>query len=413
VAFRLTVAILLWALASGCGSTRAIRLDTGQGKPREHPRPTSEQSVEVGKDAFEETLTRWVLQAPLPVLPAQQGGLRRASFSNSGTATRGLHLLRQSFGGLCKPGQRGEDCLPPLENVQDLGSWDKLGVALGLSLEPMKASISEAVKNTFSPQLFYTVIATGLLSWAILAANPEPVFTKAAAMVSAVLLIYLGVETFLELVDASRELSRSARQATTAVALAQAGHHFAERVGPEVSRVAVLAVTVALSHGMTGSASWLASRLPMLPHFSEAAAVGASQAGIHLAHVGQVRAVAVIGDTLTLSLPATAAAMVAKGQQSTAKTGGQQHHLISRRIARALEEHPVLRGHYAERDPRFVTRAADKAAHNGYQRWHRDVDDEVIGWLEKSGRATPEEFEAFLRQLYSRPEMRARFPDGF
>jgi hypothetical protein len=42
------------------------------------------------------------------------------------------------------------------------------------------------------------MIATGLITWAVLAANPEPVFTKAAALVSALLLFYLGVDTFME-----------------------------------------------------------------------------------------------------------------------------------------------------------------------------------------------------------------------
>jgi hypothetical protein len=41
------------------------------------------------------------------------------------------------------------------------------------------------------------------------------------------------------------------------------------------------------------------------------------------------------------------------------------------------------------------------------------VDDEVIGGLDTYRRGTPQEFEAFLRQLYNRPEMRERFPDGF
>jgi hypothetical protein len=41
------------------------------------------------------------------------------------------------------------------------------------------------------------------------------VFTKAAAIVSAVLLIYLGVDTFLEGVDASQELKRATDRATT------------------------------------------------------------------------------------------------------------------------------------------------------------------------------------------------------
>jgi hypothetical protein len=97
----------------------------------------------------------------------------------------------------------------------------------------------------------------------------------------------------------------------------------------------------------------------------------------------------------------------------TATATGQQHHIISKRIADALKEHKTLKGVYQPRDPRFVTRAADKAAHNGYQHWHRQVDDEVVKWLESTPQATPQQFEAFLRSVYSRPEMVLRFPNGF
>ncbi|MFP2905810.1 hypothetical protein ACLESD_12280 [Pyxidicoccus sp. 3LFB2] len=372
--------------------------------------------MEVDADAFEEALTRLVLNAPLTLRPPQQGWLVRASYPGNDAAPGWRRLMGQSFGGLCKAGQRRGDCLSLLDDVMGMGEWDKLGVALGLSLDPMRESISRAVENTLAPQLFYAVISTGLISWAVLAANPEPVFTKAAAIVSAVLLIYLGVETFLEVVDASRELKRTTDLATTPQELEQAGQRFANRVGPEVARVVVLAVTVVVTQGMAGSAAWMASRLSMLPHFPEAAALGASQVGIHLANVGQVSAVAVMGSTVVISLPATAVAMVAqgmKGGQAASVPSGQLHHVISKRIAAALEEHAILRGHYTARDPRFVTRAVDREAHNGYQKWHRDVDDEVIGWLDDFDNATPLEFEAFLRRLYSRPEMRARFPHGF
>jgi hypothetical protein len=193
-----------------------------------------------------------------------------------------------------------------------LSQWDKLGVGLALSLDPLKESISRAVEDTLAPQLFYTVIATGLITWAVLAANPEPVFTKGAAIVSAILLIYLGVEAFLEVVDASRELKWATDRATTWEELEQAGQRFARRVGPEVARVFVLAVTVAVSHGMAGGAALLASRLSMLPRFSEVVAEGASRIGIHLANVGQVSAVAIVGSTIVISLPATAVAMAAQ-----------------------------------------------------------------------------------------------------
>ncbi|WNG19670.1 Wall-associated protein precursor [Cystobacter fuscus] len=92
---------------------------------------------------------------------------------------------------------------------------------------------------------------------------------------------------------------------------------------------------------------------------------------------------------------------------------GQNHHLISRLIAKALEEHPSLKGLYKPRDSRFVSRAKDEQSHCGYQEWHRKVDEEVVRWLKSKPNATPKEFMDKLRGIYSRPEMKARFPNGF
>jgi hypothetical protein len=60
-----------------------------------------------------------------------------------------------------------------------------------------------------------------------------------------------------------------------------------------------------------------------------------------------------------------------------------------------------------------VAKAKDEESHCGYQQWHRDVDREVIEWLRREADATPGEFMAFLREIYSRPRMRERFPHGF
>jgi len=92
---------------------------------------------------------------------------------------------------------------------------------------------------------------------------------------------------------------------------------------------------------------------------------------------------------------------------------GQNHHVISRPIFKVLKEHPTLGGLYEERDERFKARAKDEESHCGYQKWHREVDKEVIKWLEDFRRATRQQFENFLREIYNRPEMRARFPHGF
>ena len=96
-----------------------------------------------------------------------------------------------------------------------------------------------------------------------------------------------------------------------------------------------------------------------------------------------------------------------------AECKGQWHHPISKTIFEELENHKNLRGQYKARDPRFVTRAVDEQAHCGYQSWHRNVDKEVVEWLRKHTQATRQEFESFLRDIYKRTEMRARFPHGF
>jgi hypothetical protein len=92
---------------------------------------------------------------------------------------------------------------------------------------------------------------------------------------------------------------------------------------------------------------------------------------------------------------------------------GQEHHIISRKIVNALERHKALRGLYEPRDKRFKTRAKDEESHCGYQDWHRKVDDEVVDWLERNATAGPAQFMKMLREIYKRPDMLKRFPNGF
>jgi hypothetical protein len=95
------------------------------------------------------------------------------------------------------------------------------------------------------------------------------------------------------------------------------------------------------------------------------------------------------------------------------KCTGQWHHIISKMVWYALEKHPVLGGKYSYRDPRFVARAKDLKAHCGWQDWHRDLDKEIAAWIEQNEKATAQQFEAYLREVYARPELQLRFPNGF
>lgn len=101
------------------------------------------------------------------------------------------------------------------------------------------------------------------------------------------------------------------------------------------------------------------------------------------------------------------------GGGPTSALTGQIHHPISTKVARAVDNHPILRGVFKKRDPRFVTQAADKNAHCGYQRWHIDLDNEVVEWIQNNPSKDADDFLAYLRELYKRPDVAQRFPNGF
>ena len=103
---------------------------------------------------------------------------------------------------------------------------------------------------------------------------------------------------------------------------------------------------------------------------------------------------------------------VADKSSKAIKTVGQKHHAISKKVYRELQESPTLAGKYKIRDPRFTMRAKNLSSHRGYQRWHRDLDDEMTKWLQKKRKATPEEFEKFLKSRYAKPDLMNRFPNG-
>ncbi|RKI45914.1 hypothetical protein D7Y27_09360 [Corallococcus sp. AB004] len=167
--------------------------------------------------------------------------------------------------------------------------------------------------------------------------------------------------------EASRELKRATETATSARELDQAGQHFANRIGPEVARVFVLAVTVVVSQGMTGGAASLASRLSRMPGYPEASVVGATRVGIELAHVGQVSAVAIAGDTIVVSLPATVVAMVARnGAGANSNPGGPRSWRSFSGLKRALgsAEDGKQWHHIVEQTPGNVDRFGSEAIHN-------------------------------------------------
>jgi hypothetical protein len=100
---------------------------------------------------FERALTQLVMETPLTTRSPQSGWLVRASYPGDDVEPHWKHLTRKSLGGICKPGFRRDNCLSLLDDVMGLSEWDKLGVALGLSFDPLRESIAQAVQDTLAP----------------------------------------------------------------------------------------------------------------------------------------------------------------------------------------------------------------------------------------------------------------------
>jgi hypothetical protein len=315
VTFHKALSLCLLVCVAACASPRVVRLDTGQGRPLEYSAPSWNESVPVSRDEFEQALARLVLEVPLSLRSSQAGLLVRTSSSGYGATADSVwqRALRKDYGRWCRAYEAPGDCLSLLEDGLGFSSTDKLAVSLGLSLAPLHESIAQALEDTFSPTLFKAVVVSALVSWALLAANPEPLFTKAAAVLAVVLVAYLGVDSFLQVVRACFALKQATDRATTFQELDAAGARFGRVLGAEGARVFVLATTLLVSRGTATSASWLAARLPQLPRFSEAAALAARQVRVRLEAAAQVTSVAVVEGQLVITLAPNAVAMAAMG----------------------------------------------------------------------------------------------------
>ncbi|WP_233607445.1 restriction endonuclease fold toxin 5 domain-containing protein [Corallococcus sp. AB018] len=305
--------LVFWA---GCASGPTVRLRTER-ETRTYAPVTWDRRVPVSAREFEEALTRLVLEAPLTVRAPK---VVRAVAKKGAQLDLGFgFMLRDGYGRWCRAHEAPGDCLSLLEDGAGFGELDRLTLAVGMSLDPLRASIGAALQDSLNPEFFVSVVSGAIASWVVLAAAPEPVFTKAAAVIAAVFLAYVGVQSFVAVVRACWALKDATDRARTFQELEEAAEVFAQALGPEVARVFVLAVTMLVSHGVTVG---LSSALTLMPGFPDAVRLGSTQAGFNPARVLDVSAVAVVDGVVEVTLASTAVAMAAVGPPPASSSGG-------------------------------------------------------------------------------------------
>nr|WP_242589432.1 hypothetical protein [Corallococcus macrosporus] len=293
------VLALLWVLVGCGGATKVVRLDTGRGSPVVHV-PRTERaagSVVLDADDVKEAVAR--LGQRIRASPRAQEAARRlfeveprsGSYLVDVRRRRitplgpGEHLaggqsqadveLTRAYLRWCGRTGRPGDCLGLLSEGPVIAGDGRFALALALAKGAVLEELWDAVKDLANPEALVQAALWTAATYALLWTVPEPATKGVAAVLTAALIAYVGIDTFWGLIQGFRHLMVEADAALTFDELRGAGERFGKVMGRNAARAFVMLATAAI--GSTGVA--LGAKLPGLPGAAQAAVRAESEAG--------------------------------------------------------------------------------------------------------------------------------------
>ena len=351
MALRLTGALLLLALLSACGTTRSVRLDTGQGQPTLHiPRTAGAKPVVLGQGEFTEAIAQEVRRRGPPANPEKaarellevppRSGWYGYSQREGVVALDGqppasqwaqvdVRMTREYLRFCSALGTPG-DCRRALMNSPVLSGDGRYVLAMSFALDEVLPEMTAAFQDMADPEVIKASILWTMTLYAAMWLAPEPVFSKGlATVVTASFICYIGVDTFWTLIQGWRRLVETADLATSLSQLRAAGTKYGKVMGKNAARAFALLLTAAIGQ----TASSFSAKLPTLPGATQASAVGAAHVGVRLTQVAQVQAITVTADAVSIALAPDAVATSAQGMRGAASmpvdAEGPEHHIAT------------------------------------------------------------------------------------
>ncbi|RKH15278.1 hypothetical protein D7Y13_15545 [Corallococcus praedator] len=381
---RWLIPLLLVAL-TGCGSiTRSVRLDTGRGSPTVFtPRPSS-NPVKLDGNKFEaavEAMARFVRPPTRPQEAARrlfEVEPRSGSYLYEPRSRRitplgsGEHLdgelpsadveLTRAYLRWCDRTARPGDCLRLLVEGPTVTGDGRYALSMALAQGVVLEEMMDAFKDMADPEAMITTVLWTWTTYMILLAVPEPFSKGIAAVMTATLIAYVGVDTFWNLIVGFKRLVDAADRATTFDELRAEGERYGKVMGRNAARAFAMLATAAIG----SSAAGLAKQVPMLPGAAQAAVQAESQMGFRFAAIGEVETVAVSAEAVTISLAPGAVAMAASGNAGTTFPSGSKSWGSFSGFKKAMG--PAGKGqewhHIVEQTPGNVNRFGPQAVHN-------------------------------------------------
>nr|WP_244237378.1 AHH domain-containing protein [Corallococcus llansteffanensis] len=347
------MALVLLSLLTGCASARRVSLETKQGEVITFaPRAEVASPVELEEGEFQRALSAEGRIRQPPTHPQKAArrlfeiDAREGSFQFDARTRRitplgpGEHLLQEetfeadreltrAYLRWCERTGRRGDCLRLLTEGQTVNREGRYALAMAIAQGSVNEEMLEAFKDMADPQaMLAAALWTGTL-YLVLWSVPEPVSKGLAAVMTATLIVYLGVDTFWGLITGFRSLVDEADRARTFDELRNAGQRYGKVMGRNAARAFAMLATVAIGNTAAG----FASTVPTLPGSAHASMQASSQAGLVLSAVGEVQAVTVSGELVTIALSPGAVAMSARGLGGVAANPvdakGHDHHIAT------------------------------------------------------------------------------------
>ena len=358
---------LLLVLLAGCSSaSHVVRLDTGQAEPLVFTPRSRTEPVEVKGDEFKASVAELGRDVRPHARPQESARRLFGVEARSGSytyETRSRHLtplgageqwegaspaeveLTRAYLRWCERTGRPGDCLRLLTESPTVNGDGRFALALALARGAVLDEMLEAFKDMADPHAMVAAVLWTWTTYMVLISLPDVTISKGlAAVMTATLISYVGVDTFWGLVGGFKRLMDEADRATTFIELREAGERYGKLMGRNAARAFAMLATVALGNTAPG----LAAKVPTLPGSVQAAVRARTHVGIRLAAVGEVESVTVSAESVSIALAPGAVAMSAQGSDGSdvppqsaleiAETGGKHAGFLQNYRGKSPEE---------------------------------------------------------------------------
>jgi hypothetical protein len=349
IPWRRTSALVL-AFLVGCASVPRVPHveDIGQGKSVVHiPRTAELQLVVVDQEEFQQAMRRLAREVRLSGTPRQtveKMFQMDPQFGNYLYLPKDKKLVPMGPGELLEGTLTKED----LETAERYRLWcqrahnfygDCLGGALVggryldmhgryiWALALSKSPVIDEMKKALGEMLeVRALISTALwtLGSMLLIMAINPLVPGLVAVIGVGLILYVGVDTLINLVNGWSRLMDEVKVATTFEQIRDAGERFGKIIGREAARAFAMLLMAAIG----STAKLFAAKVPTLPGSAQVAVQADGTARISLSALGSVEEIALTAEGVSVTVASTAMTMGARGSGGTSPCI-EKHHIAT------------------------------------------------------------------------------------